>query len=65
MQEKKEVSIFKGYFTQNWIFSLYLLTIIPVKGWVKFFSPVSQEKGTAVISQTTEVNGEQFSSLFC
>ncbi len=39
-----------------------------MKRRVKFFSPHdtaedSQEKGVAVISQTTEVNGDQFSNV--
>ncbi len=39
-----------------------------MKGQVKVFSPqntagVSQEKGAAVISQITEVNGDQFLDL--
>ncbi len=37
---------------------------MPMEEWVKFFSPqntagVSQEKGVAVVSQTTEANGDQ------
>ncbi len=37
-------------------------------GWVKFFSPqitagVLQEKGVAIMSQTTELNGDQFSNV--
>ncbi len=39
-----------------------------MKGWVKVFSSqntagVSQEKGVAVIFQTVEVNGHQFSTF--
>ncbi len=38
------------------------------EGWVKFFriqntAGVSQEKGIAAISQTTETNGDQFSNI--
>ncbi len=43
--------------------TLYLLTLVLMDGWVKFFSPqntagVSQDQGLAVMSQTTEANGD-------
>ncbi len=43
----------------------YLLTVMLMNNGVKFFSPqntagVSQENSIAVISQTIEVNGDQF-----
>ncbi len=52
----------KWQFTQKRKFSRYLLTLIRKEGWVKFFS--SQDtcfrgKRFAVISETTEANGDQ------
>ncbi len=46
----------------------YVLTLMLMLGKVKFFSQqntagVSQEKGTPVISQITEANGDSFSNI--
>ncbi len=60
--------VLKGLFNQKLKFSYYLLTLVPMKGSVKFFSAqktarVSQEKGVVVISQKTEANGDQVSNV--
>ncbi len=54
----------KGQFAQKRKFGYCLLTLMPMEGWVKFFSPrntagVSQEKGVAVMFQTTVMNGDK------
>ena len=57
--------ILKGYFTKKWKFTHYLLTTLPMGGWVKCLSPqntswVSGVNSVAAESSTIEVNSDLF-----